>query len=488
MTRARWALAGAAVVILAGVALRVFVLTHALGVLDADEATTGLVARHFLHNHEHPVFYWASNYGGTVEAMVTAAAFALFGSSVLVLKVVAIVWHAAACVLVWRVGIRLVSRRVGAVAGLLLWVWPGTYVWWSTKSRGFYGALLVCALVMALCALRLAENPRRWLDWAALGFALGVGWWTGPQIAVIAIPIGVWLLVQNWRAALYGWAAVPFAMLGALPWLAWNLRHHFASFDVPPQPVSAPYLTRLGGFWSEGLPMATGLRVPYTKAWIEPFASALFPVLVVVVAVVLAVRYRRVGLVLIASVVLYALAYALSPLTVGSSDGRYVFLLSPVLALALAACVTWRRWVVEAAALAVAVALSALGLSAMHNGNSFAASDRIVPVDIKPLIRDLEANGPRTVVADYGIAYRLDFESHERIVAAGAPYNRYDPYLARLADGPPPAWVFVAGSTADSHFRAAMDAAGEHYALRRVGAFAVYVPEHRFLPGQMPSF
>ena len=45
-------------VVLVGIAMRVFVLTHSLGVLDSDEATTGLVARHFLHNfHEHPIFY-----------------------------------------------------------------------------------------------------------------------------------------------------------------------------------------------------------------------------------------------------------------------------------------------------------------------------------------------------------------------------------------------------------------------------------------------
>src|SRR5947207_12016949 len=77
---------GVALVVLAGVVLRWFIITHSLGVLDADEATTGLVARHFLHNGEHPVFYWSSNYGGTIEAATTALAFIPFGASVAVLK------------------------------------------------------------------------------------------------------------------------------------------------------------------------------------------------------------------------------------------------------------------------------------------------------------------------------------------------------------------------------------------------------------------
>src|SRR4051794_35856280 len=45
--------------VLFGVALRVFILTHALGVLDSDEATTGLIARRLVDHRELPVFYWA---------------------------------------------------------------------------------------------------------------------------------------------------------------------------------------------------------------------------------------------------------------------------------------------------------------------------------------------------------------------------------------------------------------------------------------------
>src|SRR5262249_2252909 len=118
---------GVALVVLAGVVLRWFVLTHSLGVLDSDEATTGLVARHILHNSEHPVFYWSSNYGGTIEAATTAAAFFIAGSSVLVLKLMSIAWYAAACLLAWRVGTHLIDKRAGITAGLLMWVWPAPF-------------------------------------------------------------------------------------------------------------------------------------------------------------------------------------------------------------------------------------------------------------------------------------------------------------------------------------------------------------------------
>ena len=211
---------GIGLVVLAGLVLRWFIITHSLGVLDADEATTGLVARHFLHNGEHPVFYWSSNYGGTIEAATTALAFLAFGSSVAVLKWASVVWFAVACLLAWRVGAHLIDERAGAVAALLMWVWPAPFVWWTTKSRGFYCSVLVFGLVMALCALRLTERPERRIDWLIFGLAFGLGWWDTPQIVLLGVPIGLWVLMRNWRALKSAWLAIP-------TWgEAWHNNHH----------------------------------------------------------------------------------------------------------------------------------------------------------------------------------------------------------------------------------------------------------------------
>ena len=188
---------------------------------------------------------------------------------------------------------------------------------------------------------------------------------------------------------------------------------------------------------------------------------------------------------LVGTVVVYALLYALNPLAVGSLDGRYVLLLAPVLVTVVATAAS-RRFV-AGPALAAGIVLTSLGLSAMHNGNAFFSSDKPIPSRLGPLLRALDREGVRTAVADYGIAYRIDFESQERILAAGAPYNRYPGYLDAVAHGPVPAWVFVEGSAADSRFRAAMDAAHEPYRETAAGGFSIYLPEHRFVPGEMPS-
>src|SRR5690349_8688733 len=98
--------------ILLGVAFRLYTLTHHPGAFDSDEAVTGLMARHLLsHPFQHQAFYWGENYGGTLAAMVAALPFAVFGQSVVVLKLTEVAWHAVAAVLVWRIGRRLLDER-----------------------------------------------------------------------------------------------------------------------------------------------------------------------------------------------------------------------------------------------------------------------------------------------------------------------------------------------------------------------------------------
>ncbi len=49
------------VIVVAGVALRLVVLSSPLGELDADEAVTGLMARHIAFLGERPLFYWGQS-------------------------------------------------------------------------------------------------------------------------------------------------------------------------------------------------------------------------------------------------------------------------------------------------------------------------------------------------------------------------------------------------------------------------------------------
>jgi hypothetical protein len=198
-------------------------------------------------------------------------------------------------------------------------------------------------------------------------------------------------------------------------------------------------------------------------------------------------RHQRKGAaLLLVSFAVYPWLYAMNPLAFITSEARYVFMLSPVIAFTIAFCV--RRMAAICVLMVAAVALSIGGLSTMHDGESPIPSDRPVPIDIGPLVKAMDADGVDTAFASYWIAYRLNFETNERITAVGAPYNRYPPYDDKVrADPKPSAWIFVAGSKADLFFKEFIDRKGEPYTLKTVGGFAYYLPEQKWLPGQVPS-
>jgi hypothetical protein len=82
---ATWAALGA--ILLAGLALRGWILAGPLGEVEADESVVGLMALH-IQQGEQVAFYWGQPYVGSLEAYLAAAAFALLGPSNAVLKAV----------------------------------------------------------------------------------------------------------------------------------------------------------------------------------------------------------------------------------------------------------------------------------------------------------------------------------------------------------------------------------------------------------------
>jgi 4-amino-4-deoxy-L-arabinose transferase-like glycosyltransferase len=452
--------------ILAGLALRAWMLSSSLGTLDADEAVWGLMARHVLDG-ELSTFYWGQPYGGTLEVFLTAQLFAVFGSSTLALKLVPAALFAVAAVLVWRVGRRTVGEPAAAVAAVLFWIWPSYLVWKSMRAHGYYGSALVLALLALLLVLRLRERPSR-SDAAALGLVLGLGWWQTPQFALVAGPAVVWLVVVRRHSLPRFWPALPAAVLGALPWLVANVRHDWYSFDYAPG--GGTYVSRLRGFFTATLPMALDLRVPFSLDWaLGAAVSGLLLVAALGWIGFLVVRLRdRLGP-LVPVVLAFPFLYAASSFTWLVEEPRYLVLLTPVLALLVAAGL--RRLPVAVVALGVALALSLTGL--VRTEDSFRYQTRTghvdVPDDLSPLLDALDAHGKRTVRAGYWVAERITFESGERIVANS---HRYPPFTQRVDASAAPAHVFVAGTPAERRARSRLPAEG--YDRLEAGGFVLY--------------
>jgi hypothetical protein len=285
----------AAVALVAGVALRVWILSGPLATLESDEAISGLIALHMLDG-EFAAMYWLSPYGGTIESAFAALPLAVFGESVLTLKLATLAVFVGAGVLTWFVGVRTVGREAALVGTALFWVWPAFLVWWTTKARAYYGAGLFLGLAAFLLVLRLRERDSR-LDAALLGLVLGLGWWTTPGIVVLGLPALAWLAWRRPRAYRLVPYAVPGVLVGVAPWVAFNVRNRWLSLDLSPVAASdSTALERLEGLFRHVLPQWLGVRVPFSTDWLLGPAVGWVVVAAALGALVLAIVRRPPGL------------------------------------------------------------------------------------------------------------------------------------------------------------------------------------------------
>jgi len=481
--------------VLAGIALRVYAHVSSLGTLDGDEAVWGLMARHFRHG-ELSTFLWGQGYGGTQEVLATVPLLALFGSSTEVIRAVPLVCTALAAVLVWRVGRRTVGEPAARFAAVFLWVWPPYLAWKSDRAHGFYGSGLVYVCLILLLVLRLSERRNR-VDAALLGLVLGLGWWQTPQVLPVALPALAWLLWKQrdiWRDA---WILLPAAVLGALPWLVSNVEHDWWSFDI--DSGETPYPTRLRGFFASTFPMALGLRVPFTSEWpLGPVLSGIvYAALVVLFAVAWWRRRSSASGLLFGVVAAFPFLYALSPSTWLVDEPRYVVVLLPVIALLVAQALTTVRR--AAVAIGASAVLSGVVLWHLTTAPAFVerADGLFVPADFDPVIAELDRRDLVHVFASYWPAYRIDFETDERIVAAEAHIpsvgivrgrvlprlplrhdeSRHRAYDTAVRADPNAGYVLLRDAPEEVVARPVLERAG--YVRTVVDGFAVYGPVAR---------
>lgn len=458
-----WGVAFAALA-LAGVALRAFVLTGPAGSYDSDEAVVGLMAQQMLDG-EWRAFYWGQHYAGTLETALVALA----GAQPATTKLVPVTLWALAGVLTWRVGRRFLDERVAVLAGLLTWVAPGAYVWWSTKERGFYPMSVVLGLVLLLAAQRIVERGGRPWDWAVLGLSAGLGFWTSPTVAYFAVPAAVWILA---RRAPLRWSpvSIPAAVLGALPWIWHNVEQGWVSLEQPEQATETGYLTGLGRLLWHVLPMALNLRWPIDGSWIVPVLAV-----AVYVGLGVALLVRRPPLLLATALLSFPFLYALFPGAGYVGEGRYGFFATPFLALAIG-------WLARHPLRMLAVVLAAVVLTVPAVDLIGSEWPRHVESDLAAL----ERAGVDRAWADYWIAYRLDFLAGDDLVLSPHLSRRDDAAFAAVAADPTPAFLYARTDVRWRQLEDGLDALGVASRTVRTEHFVAILAEAPVAPTSLP--
>jgi 4-amino-4-deoxy-L-arabinose transferase-like glycosyltransferase len=420
-----------------GLALRIWAYRSAVAAPDSDEAIMGLMARHLLHG-EVTTFYWGQPYGGTQEVFLVAPLFAVFGTSLAALRVVPIALVLLACVLVWRVGLRTIGARAAVVAACILWLWPPYTIAHTTREYGFYASNLVYCALLLLLALRIVERPTL-LRVGLFGLVVGLAFWQTAQIIPVVLPVVAWTIWKAPSALRHAWLAVVLAVVGALPWLVWNVRNDFDSFLTRSDVASYRHGLRL--LASPLVPMILGLRAPFTAQPIVP-RVLMYVLYAAVVALFLygawRSRHRAASLLYVvgaAFLVIWPVSHRVTLLT---SHPVYLVVLSPVLALLLAQLTTteWR-------AVVLVLLAGAVSTVTLHRMDVWARTDPdhwppTTPRSFTPLIRALQPRGVDRVYANYWIAYKLAFDSRERIVATQYPYTELTVRDGALVPAPNP--------------------------------------------------
>ena len=378
-----------------------------------------------MHQHEFTTFYWGQNYGGSLTAVVMAAVFAVFGSSTATLKAVPIGMSAIAALLVWRLGRRTIGEPGATIAGLAFWVWPTDYVWLSTKERGLLlGVHDPRALVPArgAAARRSAGKPAR-LDRARPPRR-------GRLVDQPADPLlrraraDLARDQASFRPAGESWSRSACAVLGSLPWFIWNVRNDWAALVPASRQFDKGYLGNIDVLFRHGLPVALGLNV--IERWIVP---VVFPIIYVAIIVggtiALAVRKPKPWFLILVAVT-FPLLWGGFPVSGVVGEGRYVMFVLPAVILLLMYAA--RHPVAQVVLLVAALAVSIDGVHRIRCCTSPAAPDVAMPRYTGPLIDALEAHHVKHFVADYWIAYRVAFETDERIIGSPRAFKRWPPF------------------------------------------------------------
>ena len=494
-------LAWIAVLIATHLALEGFAIaTHRIPV-SSDQAVAGLMAKHILEGKGHPVFYYGATYAGSLEPHFVAAVFAVFGPSVAAYRLAMGLLFAGMALGVFLFTRRFFGRSSALFALACFAISPYFLLYKGLTSDGAYDSVALLTLAMVALALwideRAAEGPIGPWRFFALGAIAGTAFWVMPHTAAVSAVVALWLLSGPARRTrplnlLFGLAG---ALVGASPWWIWNLRHRWAS-------LRAPELGSVG--WSRAaenfleqiwvsLPTLEGgfVATPDYHTRRETFAGSRALSLVLIAAllapaVVRAIRGdRRCRLLLAALICLFAAASFSARLL--PTEPRYVFsyyvLAIPLLGLGFATLAAG-RWRIAAVAVG-------LGLLGVHAASSLLARVSYRNVDLEvtgpvgDLISYLERNRLTRVYASYWTAYRLSFESRERVIATPIPGDelvRYEPALEEVNSSSSPALVLL-----DRRDRCMESFLRENrlpYQRSQVGSFGIYshVPEQVLVP------
>jgi len=494
---------------------------------NSDEGIMGLLALHVAYQGDHPMFYYGQSYLGPVEGYAAAPLFRLFGPSLFALRLPLVLFFIGFLVSMFYLIRLLYSEKFALASVILLGLGSPDVLFLQLRAIGAYPEIGMLAALMCLLAAWLAlssqrpdqERWKRIVIYGLLGLIVGLALWVDLLILPFVAAVGV-LLWFCCRRELLRWTGLSLLLgfaVGAFPLIYHNLTapvvqnslfvlvsiHHGGAADMLAQHLT--WVNQLTGTVLVALPLATGGSLHCPLSAIPPSGSPALATLPCVLfqgswgvgylilwfmAVCLAVyavrRYRRhlhAGmtqstsleerqeairqggrLMLLASVGLTLLLYAIAPSSATSPENAFRYLICLLLAIPALLWPIWQGLSVQRISLnwrAKAGLLLRGGLLLLVAA-TFASGTVRTLMQIptaqavyqyqETLVQDLLRVGATRVYSDYWTCNTLTFLSQEKIVCSvldehlNPGYDRYLPYRFIVRAAPRPTYVFPPGT------------------------------------------
>ena len=460
------------------------------------------MGRHIALGIGNPIFCYGSAYGGTLEPHLTAVVFSAFGIDRFTYRLSLMFFLAALLAVVYAIARRNFGRNEAVLAAGYLAFPPFYFLLKGLTSDGAYDALAFLAGAIVYAALRMDEaietgRPAgRWLG--LLGFSAGLAWWVHPISLYFGIAVVAWFLIVRPSVfrRLRDLPLFLFAFfVGGLPWWVANVGHGWPSLRTP-EAARLPLREAVRGFFrffGEAVPVLFGARSFYAARpsfrGAEVVAILIYAVPIVATAARIAktgvrkpkkgttaddVRQSRVLLFLLVLVFAMQAFTSLSQRTY-EAEPRFLFPIYVPFSL------LFGYWIVRLFRSSRAAAAVALAAVALFHAVGFARTEQqehwATTGSIAPLIRALDERGIRDVYTGYWTAYRLAFESGERItpgIFGVEATDRYPVYTQAVDRAASPA-VVLHGAEADQ-FRDYLARRGSQAKMVRVETHEIYWP------------
>jgi len=479
--------AAVAALVLAGVALRLWVAAAAEGKSFSDNAVVALMAMHALRGKLY-AFYWGQTYMGSLEALVVAPFFALFGVGDLSLSAGLLPWYVWLAVALFLLARRCGGTAAGFVALVLCALSPPDVQFFEVTARGGYPAMLAFGTTMLWLTLRMVYEPlsdrARWNHAIALGTIGGLAFWTNwlvlPYFAVCAF----YLLPADraWPLRARAWAGAGAFLLGSLPLWWFNWRHGFPTFALASVPDRPPMSETLRWVVELGVPNILGFRDlhgVWALGWVGR-ALALATAAGVIGALWAQRRcWRALARLRIRDASPAASLWLLVAATISIyvlwlpsrfQVGRYLLPIAtasiPLLAIAVSLVMARSR---IAGALLLALLVVFYGAATAGIARDFAAATgRYTAGPIEKLAAHLERAGIRCGYAPYSEAAVTTYFMHERAILADYEERYYPRDEIDLRD---PALILIDGDAAPT-----LRSLEASFSEARVGGYRIYWP------------